>query len=99
MCNVYPFWICFQYFANSISRLLLPVDGAHAAACEEMAAAMSGAEGAAYKGLQQCIETVIAEVSLLFFTLIFSPSICLFMEFYPWKSHFQFSVCKIMFGI
>ncbi|KAK4804121.1 hypothetical protein SAY86_003938 [Trapa natans] len=54
-----------QYFANSISRLLLPVDGAHAAACEEMATAMSGAEGAAYKGLQQCIETVMAEVERL----------------------------------
>lgn len=52
-----------QYFANSISRLLLPVDGAHAAACEEMATAMSSAEAAAYKGLQQCIETVMAEVS------------------------------------
>lgn len=51
-----------QYFANSISRLLLPVDGAHAASCEEMATAMSSAEGAAYKGLQQCIETVMAEV-------------------------------------
>lgn len=52
-----------QYFTNSISRLLLPVDGAHAAACEEMATAMSSAEAAAYKGLQQCIETVMAEVS------------------------------------
>ncbi|PHT55131.1 Exocyst complex component 5 [Capsicum baccatum] len=51
-----------QYFANSISRLLLPVDGAHASSCEEMATAMSSAEGAAYKGLQQCIETVMAEV-------------------------------------
>lgn len=54
-----------QYFANSISRLLLPVDGAHAASCEEMAAAMSKAEAAAYKGLQQCIDTVIAEVERL----------------------------------
>ncbi|PWA49597.1 exocyst complex component sec10 [Artemisia annua] len=54
-----------QYFANSISRLLLPVDGAHAASCEEMATAMSSAEGAAYKGLQQCIETVMAEVERL----------------------------------
>jgi hypothetical protein len=54
-----------QYFANSISRLLLPVDGAHAAACEEMTTAMSTAEGAAYKGLQQCIETVMAEVERL----------------------------------
>lgn len=55
-----------QYFANSISRLLLPVDGAHAAACEEMATAMSSAEAAAYKGLQQCIETVMAEVSFAY---------------------------------
>ncbi|XP_021887779.1 exocyst complex component SEC10b [Carica papaya] len=54
-----------QYFANSISRLLLPVDGAHAASCEEMASAMSSAEAAAYKGLQQCIETVMAEVERL----------------------------------
>ncbi|KAL6513107.1 Exocyst complex component 5 [Orobanche gracilis] len=54
-----------QYFANSISRLLLPVGGAHAASCEEMATAMSSAEGAAYKGLQQCIETVMAEVERL----------------------------------
>ncbi|KAM7476461.1 hypothetical protein LguiB_023704 [Lonicera macranthoides] len=54
-----------QYFANSISRLLLPVDGAHAASCEEMTTAMSSAEGAAYKGLQQCIETVMAEVERL----------------------------------
>ncbi|XP_047315616.1 exocyst complex component SEC10b [Impatiens glandulifera] len=54
-----------QFFSNSISRLLLPVDGAHAASCEEMATAMSTAEGAAYKGLQQCIETVMAEVDRL----------------------------------
>ncbi|KAJ6686509.1 SEC10 [Salix purpurea] len=54
-----------QYFANSISRLLLPVDGAHAASCEEMSTAMSTAEAAAYKGLQQCIETVMAEVERL----------------------------------
>ena len=51
-----------QYFANSISRLLLPVDGAHAASCEEMANAMSKAESAAHRGLQQCIDTVMAEV-------------------------------------
>jgi hypothetical protein len=56
-------YICLQYFANSISRVLLPVDGAHAASCEEMATAMSSAETAAYKGLQQCIETVMAEVN------------------------------------
>ncbi|CAO2841018.1 unnamed protein product [Amaranthus hypochondriacus] len=42
-----------QYFANSISRLLLPIDGAHAASCEEMANAMSKAEFAAHRGLQQ----------------------------------------------
>ncbi|CAN7068446.1 unnamed protein product [Brassica rapa subsp. trilocularis] len=53
------------YFANSISRLLLPVDGAHAASCEEMSTALSKAETAAYKGLQQCIETVMAEVERL----------------------------------
>lgn len=54
-----------QYFANSISRLLLPVDGAHAASCEEMATAMAKAESAAHKGLQQCIDTVMAEVERL----------------------------------
>ncbi|XP_042506058.1 exocyst complex component SEC10b-like isoform X2 [Macadamia integrifolia] len=54
-----------QYFANSLSRLLLPVDGAHATSCEEMATAMSSAEAVAYKGLQQCIETVMAEVERL----------------------------------
>ncbi|XP_057788156.1 exocyst complex component SEC10b-like [Salvia miltiorrhiza] len=54
-----------QFFANSVSQILLPVDGAHAAACEEMASAMSSAEAAAYKGLQQCIETVMAEVDRL----------------------------------
>lgn len=52
-----------QFFANSVSQILLPVEGAHAAACEEMASAMSSAEAAAYKGLQLCIETVMAEVS------------------------------------
>ncbi|GAB2284655.1 Exocyst complex component 5 [Dionaea muscipula] len=54
-----------QYFANNISRLLLPVDGAHASSLEEMATAMSNAEAAAYKGLQQCIDTVMAEVERL----------------------------------
>ncbi|PWA65603.1 exocyst complex component Sec10-like protein [Artemisia annua] len=54
-----------QYFANSISRLLLPVDGAHAATCEEMAAAMSSAESSACQGLHQCIEIVISEVERL----------------------------------
>ncbi|KAJ9542782.1 hypothetical protein OSB04_029288 [Centaurea solstitialis] len=54
-----------QYFANSISRFLLPVDGAYAASCEDMTAAMSSAEGAACKGLQQCIDTLIAEVERL----------------------------------
>ncbi|MFQ6654153.1 hypothetical protein Gotur_025240 [Gossypium turneri] len=57
-----------QYFANSISRLLLPVDGSHAATYEEMATAMSSAEGAAFKGLHQCIETVMAEVDRLLST-------------------------------
>ncbi|XP_059278177.1 exocyst complex component SEC10b-like [Lycium ferocissimum] len=57
-----------QYFVNSISRLLLPVDGAHAASSEEMATAMSRAESVACKGLQQCIETVMAEVERLLST-------------------------------
>nr|GEW03721.1 exocyst complex component SEC10-like [Tanacetum cinerariifolium] len=38
---------------------------AFAASCEEPAKAMYSAEGAAYKGLQQCIETVMAEVERL----------------------------------
>ncbi|KAH7315213.1 hypothetical protein KP509_21G040200 [Ceratopteris richardii] len=54
-----------QHFVSTIARLLLPVEGAHAACCEEMAASMSNAEGAALKGLQQCIETVIVEVDRL----------------------------------
>ncbi|KAG9442843.1 hypothetical protein H6P81_018697 [Aristolochia fimbriata] len=57
-----------QYFTNSISRLLLPVDGAHAASCEEMMTAMSRAETAAFKGLQQCIETVMTEVERLLYS-------------------------------
>ncbi|KAH6758437.1 exocyst complex component sec10 [Perilla frutescens var. frutescens] len=47
------------------------MDDAHAASCEEMATAMSSAEGAAYKGLQQCLETVMAEVCSLYLFLIF----------------------------
>ena len=62
--------ISLQFFANSMSRLLLPVDGAHAASCEEMAIAMSSAEAAAYNGLQQCIETVMAEVSYWITSLV-----------------------------
>ncbi|XP_008807526.1 exocyst complex component 5 [Phoenix dactylifera] len=54
-----------QYFSNTISRLLLPVDGAHAASCEEMGTAVSSVEGAAHKGLLQCIDTVMAEVERL----------------------------------
>ncbi|CAN4081426.1 unnamed protein product [Withania somnifera] len=57
-----------QYFVNSISRLLLPVDGAHAASSEEMTTAMSRAESVTCKGLQQCVETVIAEVERLLST-------------------------------
>uniref|UniRef100_A0A3Q7IEC5 Exocyst complex component Sec10 n=1 Tax=Solanum lycopersicum TaxID=4081 RepID=A0A3Q7IEC5_SOLLC len=56
------------YFVNSISRRLLPVDGAHAASSEEMATAMSRAESVACKGHTQCIETVIAEVERLLST-------------------------------
>ncbi|KAL4567040.1 hypothetical protein LXL04_022611 [Taraxacum kok-saghyz] len=57
-----------QYFSNTISRLLLPVDGAHASSCEEMATAMSSAESSAVKGLQQSIDIVIAEVDRLLST-------------------------------
>ncbi|URE30144.1 Exocyst complex component Sec10 [Musa troglodytarum] len=52
-----------QYFSNTISRLLPP--DAHAASLEEMGTAVSSVEGAAQKGLQQCIETVMAEVERL----------------------------------
>ena len=45
-------------------RILLPVDGAHATTCEEMAAVMSSAENSACQGLHQCIEIVISEVSI-----------------------------------
>ena len=63
---VYIFIITFvfQHFITTIARLLLPVDGAHAACCEEMAASMSDAEGAALKGLQQCIDIVMVEASI-----------------------------------
>ncbi|XP_073007870.1 exocyst complex component 5-like [Typha latifolia] len=54
-----------QYFSNTISRHLFPVDGAHAASCEEMATSVSSIEGAAHKGLLQCIDTVMAEVDRL----------------------------------
>ncbi|KAL2629540.1 hypothetical protein R1flu_014226 [Riccia fluitans] len=54
-----------QHFVNTISRLLLPVDGAHAACCEEMANAMSNSEGAALKGLKVCIETIVGEAERL----------------------------------
>nr|GEX10375.1 exocyst complex component SEC10-like protein [Tanacetum cinerariifolium] len=54
-----------QYFAKSISRLLLHVDGAHTTTYEEMAAAMSSAESSACQGLQQCIEIVISEAERL----------------------------------
>ena len=39
------------------------MDGAHVASLEEMATTMSSAETAVYKGLQQCIETVMSEVA------------------------------------
>lgn len=72
---------------NTIARLLLPVDGAHAACCEQMAAAMGNAEGAALKGLQMCIDTIMAEVCPGFFLRLYlglalikkvaySPPIC-----------------------
>ncbi|KAG6504648.1 hypothetical protein ZIOFF_036983 [Zingiber officinale] len=51
-----------QYFSNTISRLLAP--DAHAACLEEMGTAVSRVESSAQKGLQQCIETVMAEVSI-----------------------------------
>ncbi|ONK57962.1 uncharacterized protein A4U43_C09F6210 [Asparagus officinalis] len=57
-----------QYFSNTITRLLLPVDGAHAASCEEMGTAVSRVEAAAHKGLLQCIDTVMAEVERLLST-------------------------------
>nr|GEV97688.1 exocyst complex component SEC10B-like isoform X1 [Tanacetum cinerariifolium] len=57
------YWVKYKVTSmiGHVSRILLPVDGAHAASCEEMATPMSSAEGAAYKGLQQCIETIMAE--------------------------------------
>ncbi|KAI0519984.1 hypothetical protein KFK09_007449 [Dendrobium nobile] len=57
-----------QYFSNSIARLLLPVDGAHASSCEEMGTAISNVEVAVRKGLLQCIDTVMAEVERLLST-------------------------------
>uniref|UniRef100_A0A1D1YYH3 Exocyst complex component 5 n=1 Tax=Anthurium amnicola TaxID=1678845 RepID=A0A1D1YYH3_9ARAE len=57
-----------QYFSNTISRLLLQVDGAHTACCEEMGTSISSVESAAHKGLSQCIDTVMAEVERLLST-------------------------------
>ncbi|KAG0498550.1 hypothetical protein HPP92_002845 [Vanilla planifolia] len=57
-----------QYFSNSIARLLLPVDGAHASSCEEMGAAVANVENSVRKGLLQCIDTVMAEVERLLST-------------------------------
>uniref|UniRef100_A0A7I4E8W1 Exocyst complex component Sec10 n=1 Tax=Physcomitrium patens TaxID=3218 RepID=A0A7I4E8W1_PHYPA len=54
-----------QHFVNSVARLLLPVDGAHASCCEEMATAMALSEASALKGLQICIDTIMAEVDRL----------------------------------
>ncbi|CAL4911040.1 unnamed protein product [Urochloa decumbens] len=54
-----------QYFSNTISRLLLPVDGAHPSACEDMGSAVSVVEAAAHKGLLLCIDTVMSEVERL----------------------------------
>lgn len=62
--------VLLQYFSNTIARLLLPVDGAHAASCEEMGTAVSRVEAAAHKGLLQCIDTVMAEVCICSFVLI-----------------------------
>ncbi|XP_024517817.1 exocyst complex component SEC10b isoform X2 [Selaginella moellendorffii] len=54
-----------QYFVNTIARILLPVDGAHAACCEEIATSMSHAEDAVLKGLQLCMDSMIAEAERL----------------------------------
>ncbi|KAI3491184.1 hypothetical protein L1887_44429 [Cichorium endivia] len=44
------------------------VAGAQASSCEEMASTMTGAESSVLKGLQQCIDIVIAEVDRLLST-------------------------------
>ncbi|CAK9230355.1 unnamed protein product [Sphagnum troendelagicum] len=54
-----------QHFMNTVLRMLLPVDGAHSACCEEMAAAMANTERTALKGLQSCINAMIAELERL----------------------------------
>lgn len=64
--------VLWQYLANSISRILLPLDGAYAGCCEQMATAMANSERAALKGLQMCIDTIMAEVFLLY-----SSSFCI----------------------
>lgn len=65
-------FICFeQHFVNSVARLLLPVDGAHASCCEEMATAMANSEASALKGLQICIDTIMAEVRCIFQLIFF----------------------------
>lgn len=56
-----------QQYLTSISRLLLPLDGTHAACCEQMALSMANSERAALKGLQLCIDTIMAEVNRILF--------------------------------
>lgn len=63
--RIHMFASIWQYL-TSISRLLLPLDGTHAACCEQMALSMANSERAALKGLQLCIDTIMAEVSMQF---------------------------------
>ncbi|KAJ0981400.1 hypothetical protein J5N97_009655 [Dioscorea zingiberensis] len=56
-----------QYFSNSIAWLLLPVDGAHVASCEEIETAVSSIEGTAQKGHILCINTMMARSGVLCF--------------------------------
>ena len=88
--------ILLQYFSNTIARLLLPVDGAHAASCEEMGTAVSKVEAAAYKGLLQCIDTVMAEVRISSFFLIpnslmvdLTNIIVLYLFIWAWEQSWQ----------
>ncbi|KAI3690782.1 hypothetical protein L2E82_48989 [Cichorium intybus] len=48
------------------------VAGAQASSCEEMASTMTGAESSVLKGLQQCIDIVIAEAWIITFTWLWA---------------------------
>eukprot|EP00850_Spirogloea_muscicola_P002872 SM000011S19050 [mRNA] locus=s11:509502:515891:- [translate_table: standard] len=54
-----------QHFTNTIARHLIAKPGAHATCIEEMGLSMADAEQGALRGLQLCVDTIVAEVDRL----------------------------------